>query len=116
MSLQRHGDDVVQLEIIWQRDDGAVSGPHGDRLVVARPIAEVFDAGLAQMIERREILRQARAEPPARTRPGKLLDDVERAEDRFALVSELVHRLLIVAVRVELPAAVEARIDDARIG
>src|SRR5262249_57135551 len=58
---------------------------------------------------------QARAEPAARPRAGKLLNYVERTKDRLALVGEFVHRLLIVAVRVELPAAVEARLDDAGI-
>src|ERR1043166_9636321 len=112
MSLQRHRDDVVQLEIIGQGDDRAVRGLHIDRLVIDHPIAEIFDPSLAQMIERGEILGQARAEPAARPRPGKFLDDVEGAENRIALVGELMHRLLIVAMRVELPAAVEARLDS----
>src|SRR6185436_3033676 len=105
MSLQRHRDDVVQLEIIRQSNDRAVRSPYANRLIVTRPITEVLDAGLAEMIERCEILGKTWPEPPARPRPGKSLDYVERSENRFPLIGQLVHRLLIVAVRVELPAA-----------
>ena len=116
MVLQRHHDDVVQLEIVGQRDDRAVPRLERDRLVVAGPVADVFDPGLAQMIDRLEGLRQAGTEPAARPPAGELLDDVERPRDCGALVLDLVHRLLVVAVRVELPAAVEACPDGARIG
>ena len=66
MVLQRHHHDVVQLEIVGQRDHRLVRGLQRHRLVVEHPVADVFDAGLGQIIERVEGLRQARAEPAAR--------------------------------------------------
>ena len=70
--LQRHHDDVVDLEIVGQRHDRLVRGLHRYRLVVEHPVADIFDAGFRQVIERVEGLRQAGAEPAARPFAGEL--------------------------------------------
>ena len=63
---ERHQHDVVQFEIVGQRDNRLVRGLQRHRLVVEHPVADIFDAGGGEMIERVEGLRQAGAEPAAR--------------------------------------------------
>ena len=116
MVLQRHHDDVVQLEIIGQGDDRLVRGLERHRLVVEHPVADIFDAGGREMIERVEGLREAGAEPAARRPAPEFGDDRHRLVDHRLLVVELVHRHLVEAVRVELPAVVDAGLRDLRIG
>ena len=77
MVLQHHHDDVVQLEIVGQRDHRLVRGLQRHRLVVEHPVADVFDAGLRQIVERVEGLRQAGPEPAARRPAPELADDVD---------------------------------------
>src|SRR5262249_39420010 len=66
MMLQRHHHDVMNLEIVGERDDGAVDCLERHRLVVEHPVADIFDAGFGEVIERVERLRQSGSEPSAR--------------------------------------------------
>ena len=95
MVLQRHHDDVVQLEIVRQGDHRLVGRLERDRLVVEHPVADIFDAGGGKMIERVERLRQPRPEPAARRLAPELGDDGDRLVDHRLLVVELVHRHLV---------------------
>src|SRR5262245_17766457 len=79
---------------------------HG--LIVAGPIANIFDTCLRQMIDRIVSLSETRPEPAGWAFTRKLLDYVERAVDHIALILELMHGLLIIAVGIELPSAVQA--------
>src|SRR5262249_17552440 len=76
------------------------------------PVTDIFNAGFCEVIESLVGLRQAGAEPAARSLAPEFLDDVHRFHDDAALIVELVHRHLIVTVRVELPAVFDARRDD----
>ena len=114
--LQRHHHDVMQLEIVGQRHHRLVRGLQRHRLVVEHPVADIFDAGLRQIIERVEGLCQARPEPAARRPAPELADDVDGLFDRAGLVLDLVHWHLVVAVGVQLPAGVGHRLDHLRIG
>src|SRR5437763_21625 len=54
--------------------------------------------------------------PAARRLTPEFCDDRDRLVDHRLLVIELVHRYLIVAVRVELPAGIDTGLRDLRIG
>ena len=115
MILRGEQHDVVDLEIVRQGDHRLVRGLQRHRLVVQHPVADIFDAGLAQIIERVEGLRQAGTEPAARPLAGEFLDHVHRLVDGRALIVELVHRDLLVAMRVQLPARFQTGLDHLRI-
>ena len=106
----------MQLEIVGQGDHRLVRGLQGHRLVVEHPVADIFDAGLRQIVERVEGLRQARPEPAARRPAPEFADDVDGLLDRAELVLDLVHRDLVVAMGVQLPAGVGDRLDHLRVG
>src|SRR5262249_13443167 len=114
MVLERHHHDVMNLEIVGKRDNRAVGGLECDWLVVQYPVADIFDAGFREVIERVERLRQSGAEPSARPPPPELLDDIHRFVDGCPLVIELVHRHLVVAVGIEFPSVVDASLDHLR--
>ena len=114
--LQVHHDDVVDLEGVRQRHDRSVLGLQRDGVVVEHVVADVFDAGFGQVVEGVEGLREARAEPAARALAGELLDHRHGLGDDGALVVELVHGDLLVGVRVELPAALQAGLHHLRVG
>src|SRR5262245_35531333 len=76
----------------------------------------MYSIPASQVVDGFERLRQSGTEPTARPLSRELFDDIERSANRAALILHLVHRLLIVAVRVELPAALEAGIHGTRIG
>ena len=116
MMLQRHQHDVVDLEIVGQRHHRPVRGLQRHRLVVEHPVADVLDARLRQVIERVEGLRQPGPEPAARPFAGEFLDHVHGAHDDGALVVDLVHRHLVEAVGVDLPAHVHAGLHHGGIG
>ncbi len=113
--LRGEHHDIMDLEIIGQGHHRLVRGRKRHRLVVQHPVADIFDAGLAQIIERVEGLRQTRPEPAARALAGELLDHLHRLLDGGALVIELVHRDLLIAMRVQLPARFQAGLHHLRI-
>src|SRR5262249_18610893 len=80
--------------------------------IVENRVTDIFNAGLREVIESLVGLRQAGAAPAARSLAPEFLDDVHRFHDHAALIVELVHRHLVVTVRVELPAVFDARLDD----
>ena len=54
MVLQCHQHDIVNLEIVGQRHHRAVRGFQRHRLVVEHPVADIFDPGLGEVVERIE--------------------------------------------------------------
>src|SRR5262249_16489332 len=103
MMLKSHHDDVVKLEVVRERNDGTMRRFEWHGFMVEKPVTDIFNAGLREVIESLVGLRQAGAEPTARSLAPEFLDDVHRFHDDAALIVELVHRHLIVTVRVELP-------------
>src|SRR6266508_6092822 len=106
--LKRHHDDVVELEIVGERDNRTVRRLERDRFVVEHPITDIFDPGLGEVVESVVGLGEPRTEPAARSLAPEFFDDVHRFHDDAALVVELVHRHLVIAVGVELPAVLDA--------
>src|SRR5262249_33039701 len=81
MVLERHHHDDMGFEIVGKRNNRAVGGPERDWLVIQYPVADVFDAGFREVIERVKRLCQSGAEPSARPPAPELLDDIHRFLD-----------------------------------
>src|SRR5215831_12446722 len=88
----------------------------GYRIVVKDVIADVLDAGLGQMIDGVECLRETGTKPATWPLGRKPFYGRHGLGDDGALVIELVHGDLLVGMRIELPAALQARCNHRRIG
>ena len=86
------------------------------RLVVEHPVGDVVVAFLGQDIRRLPGFGEARPEPAARPLAARLFDRGGAVADVVALVRHLLHVALGMAVAEEFPVAVDAGLDDVRIG
>ena len=111
----KHQHDVVDLEVVRERDDGMRCRAKGHRLVVKDPVADVLDAGLGQVVERVVRVGEPGTPPAARPVAGEFLDDADRPLDDLRLILDPVHRHVLVAVRGQLPAAFETGGHDLRV-
>src|SRR5437879_10868536 len=115
MVLQHHHRNVVHLDGVRHRYDRPARGIDDAGLVVEHPVGDVFDAGFLEVVDGLVGLGQAGALPAARRLAGELLDRGDRLADRGALILDVMHRPLEVAVPHEFPAGLEARLRHARI-
>ena len=86
--LQRHHHNVMNLEIVGERDDWAVCVFSVTGLVVEYPVADIFDAGLREIIERLEgcVIRDRTIRAAA---AREFLDDIDRFDNLCPLVVDL---------------------------
>src|SRR4051812_28024464 len=115
MVLEHHHRDVVQVYRVGQRDDRPGRRLDLARLVVEHPVGDILDARLGEVIDSFVGFGQARTLPAARLLSGKRADRLDRLEDFFLLILQMVHRPLDVAVPHEFPARLESRARDPRI-
>jgi hypothetical protein len=78
--------------------------------------ANVLDTGLREIVERIVDLRQAGSEPAARAPTSEPLDDIDTLIDPAELIVDFVHRHLLIAVGVELPAGIYRAMNHLRVG
>src|SRR5579883_1801713 len=104
LMLERHQHNVVLLEIIRERDDGAGRRPQCDRLIVKYPIANILDPGLSEIVDGLVGLCEPWAKPPPRTLAREAFKRIDCLDNGGALIGKLLHRYLLDAVSIELPS------------
>src|SRR5262249_60412428 len=86
------------------------------RDITEHPVGDVVVTFLGENVLRLPGLRKPRAEPAARALSGRRLDHLGALADVGALVLDLLHVALGVAMADEFPVALDASLDDVRIG
>src|SRR5262245_12250776 len=110
--LDQHHGHVVAFLGIGDVEDRLAAGHEPHRLIVEHPVGDVVVALLGQDIGGLPGFGQPGPEPSARPLAGRLGDDLGTLADVGALVFDLLHVALGIAVADELPFALDAGLDD----
>ena len=107
--LDDHHRDVVELERVRDRDEGARRRLDLVGLIVVDPVGDVLDALLGEEVERLPRLGEAGPEPAAGRLAGEVAQELDGLPDGRALIGQEVHRALHDAMGHEFPSRVQHR-------